>query len=62
MVGNQVRKYRKMKGLTQKELCQDICSQAEVSKIENLKNIPSAELARNLAIRLDIPIDVLFGN
>lgn len=46
--------------MTQRDLCIGICSQAEISKIENDLNSPTVELLQQLAMRLQIPIALLF--
>lgn len=59
-IGVNLKKYRLQKGFSQKELCEGLCSQAEVSKIENGLNSPTVELLQQLAMRLQIPITLLF--
>lgn len=59
-VGQSIRYWRKMRAYTQKQLCQGICSQAELSKIENDLNDTSTRIICLLAERLDIPVGKLF--
>ena len=53
-IGNQIRQKRIEKHMTQKELSQGICSQAEISKIENGRNMPTIQLLEKIAKRLKI--------
>lgn len=46
--------------MTQKEVCQGICSQAVISKIENGKISTTIELMQQLANRLNVPLSRLF--
>ncbi|HGZ4935191.1 TPA: helix-turn-helix domain-containing protein [Enterococcus faecalis] len=48
--------YREEKGLTQSELAEGICSQGEISLIEQDKRVPSFELIVKISAKLDIPI------
>lgn len=59
-IGENVRRFRVQKGYSQKELCADLCSQAEISKIENGLNSPTVDLLQQLAMRLQVPISLLF--
>ena len=60
MIGNEIKRIRKEKKMTQKELCDGICSQAEISKIENGRNSPTIDLLQQIAKRLRIPMSILF--
>lgn len=59
-IGNEIKQIRKEKKMTQKELCDGICSQAEISKIENGRNSPTIDLLQQIAKRLRIPLSMLF--
>ncbi|WP_294741071.1 helix-turn-helix domain-containing protein [uncultured Exiguobacterium sp.] len=61
-IGTKVKQLRIEKKMTQKELCEGICSQAEISKIENGLNSPTVELLQKIAVRLNSPIAILFEN
>lgn len=52
-----LKKERKLKHITQKELSEGICSQAMLSSIENNKYIPNINLFLKLCKRLDISLD-----
>ncbi|WP_193749057.1 helix-turn-helix domain-containing protein, partial [Exiguobacterium indicum] len=61
-IGTKIKQLRIENQMTQKELCEDICSQAEISKIENGLNSPTVELLQKIAARLNSPITLLFEN
>lgn len=58
-IGNKLKSIRKMKRLSQKELCEDICSQGMLSQIEQNKHIPNISLLAKLCNRLEITLDEL---
>ena len=55
--GKQIKQLRIERKLTQKELAKDVCSQAELSKIENGKTIPTIDLVQRLSQKLHISMD-----
>ena len=55
-IGEKLKFFRQLNGLSQKEMSTGICSQAEISKIENGKAIPTVELLQQIAYKLDVPI------
>lgn len=59
-VGEKIKQERKKQGMTQKELCDGICSQAEISKVENGKNSPTIDLLQSICKRLRLPISSFF--
>lgn len=59
-IGNEIKRIRKEKKMTQAALCDGICSQAEISKIENGRNSPTIDLLQEIAKRLRVPISLLF--
>lgn len=59
-IGTKIKQLRIEKQMTQNELCEDICSQAEISKIENGLNSPTVDLLQQIAKRLKVPISLLF--
>ncbi|RDB33926.1 helix-turn-helix domain-containing protein [Exiguobacterium sp. RIT594] len=61
-IGNEIKRIRQERNWTQAELCQGICSQAEISKIENGRNSPTVDLLQQLAERLEIPVSFLLEN
>lgn len=59
-IGNQLRRIRIEQQLTQKEVCQNICSQAELSKIEQGKVSATIETIQKIANRLNVSMLQLF--
>ncbi len=59
-IGYEIKRLRKEKMITQAELCEGICSQAEISKVENGKNSPTIDLLQQVAKRLKVPLSMLF--
>ncbi|WP_204122709.1 helix-turn-helix transcriptional regulator [Lacticaseibacillus mingshuiensis] len=57
ILGERVRYYRKLKGLSQAELAKDICTQATISLIEKRNKVPSMNILMRLIGRLDITMD-----
>ncbi|WP_261129688.1 helix-turn-helix domain-containing protein [Bacillus sp. Marseille-Q3570] len=60
MVGEEVKRLRKTMGISQKELCEGICTQAEISKIENNQTAPLANTLYHIAKRLGVKTDYFF--
>lgn len=58
--GKQIKQLRIEKNLTQKELAKGVCSQAELSKIENGKIMPTIDLVQRLSQKLHISMDQIF--
>ena len=62
-IGSRIRKYRKLRGLTQKELAEKVeISKSFMSFIESEKNKPSLENLNKIAKVLNVSVDVLVGN
>lgn len=59
LIGENVRKYRLLKGQTQDELAEGICSVSQLSKMENGKTYIKREVLREIAIRLGVTIEQL---
>jgi transcriptional regulator with XRE-family HTH domain len=55
-IGETLNFYRRLNNVTQKDISTGICSQAEISKIENGKVMPTVELLQQLAIILCVPM------
>lgn len=55
-IGLALRRLRKKHNLTQKDLANGICSQAEISKIESGTHSPTVDLLYTLSRRLQVPI------
>lgn len=59
-IGEAIRSLRKMSGLSQKDLSEEICTQAQISKIENNNEIPSAIILYKIAKRLGVDMNYFF--
>lgn len=59
-IGKVIKSLRKFAGLSQKELSKDICSQPQLSKIENNNEIQSALILLKLSKRLEVDINYFF--
>lgn len=55
-LGNEIKKIRMMRGLTQKQLSDNICHQSEVSRIESGAVYPSMDILQGIAAKLQVPI------
>lgn len=58
-IGERLKFYRRLNSLSQKDISSGICSQAEISKIENGKVIPTVELLHQLAKKLRVSVSEL---
>ncbi|MBN8253285.1 helix-turn-helix transcriptional regulator [Priestia flexa] len=59
-IGRVMRELRKMAELTQQELAKDICTQAQISKIENGEEYPSSITLYKLSKRLGVDVNYFF--
>ncbi len=55
-LGIEIKKIRVMRGLTQKQLSENICHQSEVSRIESGAVYPSMDILQGIATKLQVPI------
>ncbi|MDM5190978.1 helix-turn-helix domain-containing protein [Bacillus sp. DX4.1] len=55
-LGTEIKKMRMMRGLTQKQLADNICHQSEVSRIESGAVYPSMDILQGIASKLKVPI------
>lgn len=60
-IGLALRRLRKKHNLTQKDLANGICSQAEISKIESGTHSPTVELLYALSRRLQVPMTLFLS-
>lgn len=59
-IGKNIKKFRCFAGLTQFDLAEGICSQAQISKIESGMGVPSSYLLMEIARKLDVdPIELM---
>lgn len=59
-IGTTIKRLRKMSGLSQRDLAHDICSQAQISKLEQNNEIPSALTLFKIAQRLGVDMNYFF--
>lgn len=59
-IGTAIKNLRKKAGLSQRELAHDICTQAQISKIEKNNEIPSAFILYKIANRLGVDMNYFF--
>lgn len=59
-IGSAIKSLRKMARLSQEELSRDICSQAQLSKIENKNENPSATVLYKLSKKLGVDMNYFF--
>lgn len=55
-LGAEIKKIRMLRGLTQKQLSENICHQSEVSRIESGAVYPSMDILQGIAAKLRVPI------
>ncbi|PSL41267.1 Xre family transcriptional regulator [Salsuginibacillus halophilus] len=61
ILGSTLRYLRKQKGMTQKELALGVCTQAQISRIENGEMLPSALICFELVHKLGMGIDYFYS-
>ena len=61
LLGEKIKKLRKMRGLTQAELVGDTVTRNMLSSIENGKASPSLETLMNIADRLSVSVSYLIS-
>ncbi|WP_390410211.1 helix-turn-helix domain-containing protein [Lacticaseibacillus jixiensis] len=57
ILGDRVRHFRKLKGMSQADLAKGICTQATISLIEKRNKVPSMNILMQLVDRLGISVD-----
>ncbi|MFD1418778.1 helix-turn-helix domain-containing protein [Companilactobacillus keshanensis] len=62
ILGEKIRHYRKLRGISQSELADGICTQATVSLIEKKDKIPSMEILVRICERLGITMNLVIVN
>ena len=60
-IGQVVKDLRKYYGISQKELAKGICTQAQISKIENNSELPSSLILYRLASKLGVDMNYFFS-
>lgn len=59
-IGHTIRSLRKIAGLSQRDLAEGICSQAQICKLENNNELPSSLLLNKLAKKLGVDMNYFF--
>lgn len=59
-IGQSIKSLRKLAGLSQEELSKAICSQAQLSKMENKNEIPSSMVLYKLSRKLGVDMNYFF--
>lgn len=62
ILGEKIRHYRKLRGISQSELADGICTQATVSLIEKKDKIPSMEILVRICERMGITMNLVIVN
>ncbi|KRL65651.1 hypothetical protein FC27_GL001500 [Companilactobacillus versmoldensis DSM 14857 = KCTC 3814] len=62
ILGEKIRHYRKLRGISQSELADGICTQATVSLIEKKDKIPSMKILVRICERLGITMNLVIVN
>ncbi|KEO82375.1 helix-turn-helix domain-containing protein [Tumebacillus flagellatus] len=57
LIGENLRKYRLLKGLTQDELAEGLCSVSQLSKVENGKTYLKRTILKEMANRLGVTVE-----
>jgi transcriptional regulator with XRE-family HTH domain len=60
-VGQRVYNFRKKRGMTRKELAEDVCDESTLLRIEKDQQEPRLNTVHLLCVKLDIPIDYLIN-
>lgn len=59
-IGQQIKSLRTLAGLSQRDLAFNICTQAQISKIENNNEVPSAIILYKIARKLGVDMNYFF--
>lgn len=62
ILSNSIKKFRKLNNLSQKELAKGICSQAQLSNIENCVEVPNSFILYSLCKKLGISLEQLMND
>ncbi|MBP2241571.1 transcriptional regulator with XRE-family HTH domain [Cytobacillus eiseniae] len=60
LIGLELRRLREDYGLTQAQLCEGICHQSMLSKIEKGETYPSAPILYKITQKLDVDMEYFF--
>ncbi|WP_318615958.1 helix-turn-helix domain-containing protein [Sporosarcina sp. YIM B06819] len=59
-LGEKISYFRKAKGLTIKELAEDLCDDSTIYRLEKGKQLPRLEILSDICLKLEIPFKALF--
>ena len=59
-LGDRIKHLRKKMGVSQEALCARVCSQSEISRIENNKIIPSSYVVQKISEKLGVSIEYFY--
>ncbi|ETT81062.1 helix-turn-helix domain-containing protein [Viridibacillus sp. FSL R5-0477] len=59
-LGEKVSYFRRSKGLTIKELAENICDDSTIYRLEKGKQLPRIEILNDICMKLEIPLKALF--
>ncbi|PYZ91710.1 hypothetical protein CR194_18985 [Salipaludibacillus keqinensis] len=62
LIGDRLKDLREHLSMSQKELCEEICTQGLISRIENNTATPTAPLLHQMAIRLGVDLNYFFDD
>ena len=59
-LGNEIKKWRKLRKLTQVDLARDACNQSEISRIEKGEVFPGIDLLQVFSSKLNVPVSYFY--
>ncbi|MCW1928082.1 helix-turn-helix domain-containing protein [Bhargavaea beijingensis] len=59
-LGMEIRKWRKIRKMTQKQLADGICNQSEISRLEKGDSYPSIDTMQAISMKLKLPLSYFF--
>ncbi|KZE37468.1 hypothetical protein AV656_12945 [Bhargavaea cecembensis] len=59
-LGMEIRKWRKIRKMTQKQLADGICNQSEISRLEKGDSYPSIDTLQAISVKLRLPLSYFF--
>ncbi|WP_214483787.1 helix-turn-helix domain-containing protein [Bacillus sp. SM2101] len=62
IIGLRIKEQREILNMTQKQLCEGICSQAHLSRIEHGSTYPTTYIVEKIANRINVDINRLLGD
>jgi transcriptional regulator with XRE-family HTH domain len=58
-LGDRVKFYRKRKGLTRKQLAENLCDESTIFRLEKSKQFPRLEILKEISEKLEIPLHTM---